>query len=186
MSLRRKENRAIVRLHRMFLGAGADILEEIAGFIKKGKGKTPLLLAFVKENICGIRERTAGKTTIRTEGKYHSLLDIFGSLNNEYFGGRLSCLITWGAGRLRYAVRKRTLGSYSSRTNTIRINPVLDRKTTPEYFVGFVVYHEMLHADMKIETKNGRRLVHSKVFKQREKLFRHYEKAIAWEKKGVG
>jgi predicted metal-dependent hydrolase len=76
---------------------------------------------------------------------------------------------------------KRTLGSYSQRTNTIRINPVLDRKTVPAYFIEFIVYHEMLHADMGVGRINGRRSVHSSGFRIREKLFKKYEQALAWE-----
>ncbi len=77
---------------------------------------------------------------------------------------------------------KRTLGSYCLRTNTIRINPVLDRKTVPDYFIGFIVYHEMLHADMGVCRINGRRSVHSSEFRKRERMFKEYEKALAWEK----
>jgi hypothetical protein len=40
----------------------------------------------------------------------------------------------------------------------------------------------MLHADMDVETKNGRRSVHSREFRRREKLFKDYERATAWEK----
>lgn len=183
--LRKDKNTTVVRLHRIFLGAGTDVLAEIAEFIRKGKNKTPLLTAFVKQNAAGIRRKTARASTLRTAGKYYDLRDIFGSLNNEYFGGRLVCPLTWGAGSSKYAARKRTLGSYNRHTNTIRINPILDRKKTPAYFVEFVMYHEMLHADMETVTKNGKRLVHCKEFRRREKLFRHYERAMGWEKEGI-
>jgi predicted metal-dependent hydrolase len=94
----------------------------------------------------------------------------------------VSCAITWGTKNPRYAARKRTLGSFSKDKNTIRINPALDRRRVPGYFVEFVVFHEMLHAFLGISEKNGRRLVHSKEFKQRERVFRHYDRAMAWEK----
>ncbi len=185
VSVRKDRNRTIIRLHRIFLVAGTDVLDEIALFAGKGKGKTPLLMEFVKQNAAGIRKKPPRATTIRTDGKYHHLGDIFRSLNNEYFMGRLVCPVTWGARTSRYAARKRTLGSYNRHTNTIRISPLLDKRSTPAYFVEFVVYHEMLHADMEISTKGGRRLVHSREFRRRERLFRHYEKAIEWEKRGI-
>jgi len=75
------------------------------------------------------------------------------------------------------------LGSYCKHTGTIRINPVLDRRNVPLYFIRFVVYHEMLHSSMREERKNGRRSVHNPEFRKRERLFREYEKAISWEKK---
>jgi predicted metal-dependent hydrolase len=80
-------------------------------------------------------------------------------------------------------VRKRTLGSYSRNGSIIRINPVLDRKSVPQFYIEFVLYHEMLHADMGLCEKNGRRVVHSGGFRDRERLFRRYRKALAWEKR---
>ena len=80
-------------------------------------------------------------------------------------------------------VRRRILGSYNSRTNIIRVNPVLDRKNVPHYYLEFIVYHEMLHADMGVLKKNGRRDVHSREFRRREKMFPHFEKSLLWEKK---
>ena len=65
----------------------------------------------------------------------------------------------------------------------IRINPQLDAKKVPSYYMEFLVYHEMLHADIGIKNKNNRRIVHSGEFKKREKEFKQYEKAIEWEKK---
>jgi hypothetical protein len=68
----------------------------------------------------------------------------------------------------------------------IKINPILDSDRVPRYFLEFVIYHEMLHADIGIEDGSGRRELHSREFRKREKLFRHYEKASAWEKKRWG
>jgi len=174
-------NAISVRLHRMFLSAGSDVISEVAQFIRKRKGSTPLIRDFIRQN-SGCLKKTVRKAVINADGKYHNLSDIYGSINDEYFGGAVSAGITWGTRSPRYAVRKRTLGSYSSHANIIRINPILDRKRIPRYFVEFIVYHEMLHADIGTETKNGRRSVHSREFKRREKLFQHYDKAAAWEK----
>lgn len=172
-----------VRLHRIFLGAGDDVVREIASFIKKRKGRMPLLKSFIKQNVDRLKKLPPRKATVNPKGKYHSLNEIFGFLNRTYFEDRISCLITWGTKSPRYAVKKRILGSYIRHTNTIRINPVLDKRTVPGYYIEFVVYHEMLHADLDVPERNGRRLVHSKEFKEREKLFEHYGKAIAWEKR---
>jgi hypothetical protein len=185
LSIREKGKTVVVRLHRMFLDAGDDVIAEITRFIRCRKGRTPLLRRFLKENSHRIKKPSPRRTTVRTAGKYHDLHEIFHSLNDEYFGGRISCTITWGATRRwrsGYAVRRRTLGSYSGSQNVIRINPVLDRRSVPRYFVEFVVYHEMLHADMGVNEKNGRRRVHSGEFKKRERLFRHYNRTVAWEK----
>jgi predicted metal-dependent hydrolase len=80
-------------------------------------------------------------------------------------------------------VKKRILGSFSSHTNTIWINPMLDRKNIPGFYVRYIVFHEMLHSIIKEEAKNGRRSPHSRAFRQRERQFGEYERAMEWEKK---
>lgn len=182
LSVREKRGAVSLRLHRIFLTAGKDVLQEIAQFVKHRRGKTPLLRKFVRQNNSRVKKRTHRKLTIKTRGRHYDLAEIFESLNDEYFGGRISSLITWGNKNPGYGVKKRTLGSYGRHADIIRINSILDRKAVPGYFVAFVVYHEMLHADMDVEKKDGRRSLHSREFKEREKLFGQYEKAIGWEK----
>ena len=183
ISVRRTGKKVFVRMHRMFLAAGADVLGEAAAFIRDTRIKTPLMRGYIKQHEGIIRKPPQRRINRTTAGRCHDLLPVFDAINQEYFGGGISAGITWGrSGGSR--VRKRTLGSYSCRTKTIRINPSLDRKSIPAYYVAYVVYHEMLHADIGVEERNGRRCVHSREFRRRERLFRHYEKAIAWERSG--
>ena len=183
LSVRKKGTATSVRLHRIFLDAPLDVIEEVGEFIRKRKGSTPLFRKFLKENLNRLKNRPPRRIRITTLGKYHDLGEIYDSLNRGYFQEELLCPITWGTGRARYAVRKRTLGSYSRHSNIIRINTILDRKHVPRYFIEFVIYHEMLHVHMDSVRKNGRHLVHSKEFREREQQFRDYKRAITWEKK---
>jgi hypothetical protein len=182
LSMRKKGERLFIRLQRIFLDAEDEVIAEIGAFLKKEGGKTPLLNGFVQQNRAQLRPASPRKTLVRTQGRYYDLEEIFDSVNKEYFHSRLSCPITWGTRNPRHVVRKRTLGSYNNHTRTIRIHPILDRKQVPRYFIEFVVYHEMLHADMGTVTALGRRSVHSREFRRREKMFRHNEKAVAWER----
>ena len=183
LSVKKEGPTVCIRLHRMFLSAGDNVLHDVAAFIKHRNRSTPLLREFIRQNTHRIKEAPRKKQSLRQKGRYHDLGVIYDTLHSSYFGSSLSSSITWGHGRSRNRVKKRTLGSYSRQTNTIRINPVLDRKTVPAYFVEFVVFHEMLHADMAVHERNGRRQIHSKPFRRREKLFRYYDMAMAWEKK---
>lgn len=170
-----------VRLHKMFLQAPQDVLAELGRYIKNPRaGRTPLFWRFVQGNTHLIAQPTARRTAMRTSGKFHDLAEMFDNINREQFGGRLKCGVTWGHGA-RGRVKRRTLGSYSTASDTIRINSVLDRKDVPSYYVGFVLYHEMLHADMGIGELGGRRLVHPREFKERERLYTHYERAMTYE-----
>jgi len=185
LSVRRKGHMCNVRLHRIFLGADGGTLDEIASFIKRGRGKMPGFRTFINRMSASIKHKPPRPSPVRTTGKWRDLQIIFERLNKEYFGGKLVSAITWGSGTPKRSVRMRTLGSYSSRTDTIRINPVLDKITVPAYYIEFVVYHEMLHAALGIHEKNGRRSVHTHVFRERERLFKEYERALRWERKSI-
>ncbi len=181
LSIRRKGAVSCVRLHRMFLCADEATLEEIGLFIKHGKGTMTRFRAFLNKMSGVVRRKPPRYFPVRTQGRHYDLHSIFERLNGEYFDSRLSSVITWGTWTSGKAVRKRTLGSYCSPNNMIRINPVLDKKTVPAYYIEFVVYHEMLHAAIGISAKEGRRSVHTPAFRERERLFKDYAKAIQWE-----
>ena len=183
ISVREKQGGIYVRLHCIFLKADNEVLDEIVRFIKKKRGKTPVIKQFIRQNQNFLKERKPRTITINPNGKLYNLTDIFNSLNSEYFNNSLSVLITWGKRSPRYAVKKRTLGNYQKKTNTIRINPILDSRKVPRYVIEFIVYHEMLHAVIDTVLKNGRRRIHSKEFKNRERKYRNYHKAIEWENK---
>jgi hypothetical protein len=170
-----------VRLHRMFLAADFTVIGEIVSYVKRRRGAMPHFRRFLRENREDLKRKRVKKVIVRTGGKHHDLAERYDEINRDYFGGRITAAITWGSRSPRSAKRKRTVGSYSERTDTIRINPVLDRKDVPACYVAFVVYHEMLHADMGTPLTGTRRSVHPREFKRREKLFQEYEQAMAWE-----
>lgn len=183
LSVRSEGDAVFLRMHKMFLFAGDEILQEIARFIKNNRIRTPLVRSFIDSNGHRIQRKPLPALAYRTRGKRFHLQEIYDDLNRAYFGGNLSAHITWGVRRPKRAARTRTLGSYTGQDNLIKINPILDNRGIPRYFVEFIVYHEMLHADMGIEGGTRPRSLHSEEFREREKLFRHFEKATAWEKK---
>ncbi|MDA8422489.1 MAG: hypothetical protein M0Z89_04060 [Nitrospiraceae bacterium] len=182
LSVRLHDGVPRIRLHRMFLNAGNEVLDEITSYIKKSKASMPLFRSFVRENREGLVIKPPKKVPLKTAGAYHDLRELHDAVNKEYFNGTIDAAITWGSRSPRSSVRRRTLGSYSERSHIIRINPVLDRKAVPRYFVAFIVYHEMLHAFLGAQLAGTRRSVHSREFRKREKLFKEYEKAMAWER----
>lgn len=184
LTVKAKRETLSVRLNRIFLGATLDVIDEVAQFLKKGRGKTPLINSFIREKRGCLRDKAARRVNVKLSGKHYDLTDIYESVNVEYFNNMVTASITWGTKSPRCAVRRRTLGSFSSHSNMIRINPALDSTRVPRYFIEFIVYHEMLHANMGVgKTSNGRRSVHPREFKERERQFKEYERAMAWEKK---
>lgn len=171
-----------VRLHRMFLHADEDVLRQTALFISGRIPRAPLLRSFINRSSRFIQKKPR-KRNLSAQGRIYNLHDIFENLNKEYFSSALKSKITWGCQTRRRIRRHITLGSYNLHYDTITINRYLDRPAVPKYFIEFIVYHEMLHALLGIDEKNGRNVIHSKEFRRMEKKFAHYQKAVDWEKK---
>ncbi len=182
LSARSRDGVICVRLHRMFAAADDRLLEEVAAFLKNRHVAMPRFRQFIRNHRDLFPAKRPNRVFLTTSGRFHDLRTLFDDINERYFNGAVKAAITWGAGCSRRVVRKRTLGSYSERSNLIRINPVLDRRTVPRYYVAFVVYHEMLHAALGISRTGGRRQMHTAEFREREKLFEHYAKALSLER----
>lgn len=179
LSFRPAGNGIALRLSRVFLSAPAEVLHEAALFIGKRGGPTPLMNRFLRLSATGIGRPRKART--RAKGRHHDLGAAFERINSEYFEGSVTASITWSR-RHPGRVRRRTLGSYCPLSQTVRINPVLDNPGVPALFLDFIVYHEMLHAAVAIREKGGRRDVHSKEFREREKEFKEFEAASRWER----
>lgn len=93
--------------------------------------------------------------------------------------------ISWSNRGARKRGRRRTIkfGSYCHKTRVIKIHPALDSADVPDYFVEYIVYHELLHALFPPSAgPDGRRDVHTREFKRFEKKFPRYQDAIAFER----
>ncbi len=187
VSFRKTAEGIHLRLHRLFAEAPPEVIGEIAELIKDPSIKTPLMRDFFRRNSRRIKKRPPLTGSTPTAGRVYDLQQIFDEVNREYFSGRVDATITWGRHSLRKAARRRTLGSFNAETRTIRINPALDSPRVPRFFVEYIVYHEMLHAMMGIKRReDGRRAVHTREFRERERLFRHYKEAVTWEGRLAG
>lgn len=175
LSTKKMKTGGHLRLHRIFLDASREVLAEIAAWMKDTAHPLPATRLYIKENGFRINNKPPG--SYRTKGKYYDLQAMYDSLNREYFAGRIGSVITWGRRSPAKRVRQRILGNYNGTTNTIRINPVLDRSSVPPFIVEYIVYHEMLHADCGIGMNKNRRTIHTREFKEREREFKHYEAA---------
>lgn len=182
LSVKSNGDGVALRISRVFLSAPLEVLNDAASFIRKRGGRAPLVTKFLRSNPAPVRKTR--KTKARTKGRHHDLGPVFESVNREYFNGSIEAGITWSR-RQRGRVRRRTLGSYCSRSRMVRINPVLDNPGIPLLFIEYIVYHEMLHAALPAIEKGGRRLVHSREFREKEKEFKGFKEALAWEKANV-
>ncbi len=120
---------------------------------------------------------------IRPKGTYHDLSQVLAAVNETYFNGELTCRITWSnrvGGLSFHSMRKDPLTGEDF--HLISISKGYDAKNCPFYAVAGVVYHECLHVVIPVEERNGRRVVHGRQFRQREKRYIYFDEWIKWHK----
>jgi len=175
-------NAARLSLHHMFLGAGPEVVAALGHWVKHPRSRrhAEVLDAFMREHRHLIAPRRAREAAVRTRGQHHDLQQLFDELNAAEFGGRVDARITWGKmppQRHRSHIR---LGSYSQEEHLIRMHPLLDAAAVPAFFVRYVVFHEMLHADLGIAEVDGRRRAHTREFRERERAYAGFRAAEQW------
>jgi hypothetical protein len=174
------------RIHHMFLDAPGLVQDALIQYVVKAdRTASQLVSRYIHDNGFRIRASRPVLAPLDTQGKVHDLLPLFRSLNDKYFGGAVDALITWGKRAGKGPRRSIKLGSYSATERLIRIHPALDKGWVPRYFVNFIVFHEMLHHVIPSSQGSGRRMLHPPVFRERERDFRDFERALAWEKAHV-
>jgi hypothetical protein len=174
-----------VRVHMMFLDAPERVQDALVEYVLSGDRTASQIVGdYIEENGHRIRASRPIRGAIRTRGKVHDLADLLARVNETYFGGAVNgVLIMWGrktraADQGRHTIK---LGSYSAEERLIRVHPVLDRKWVPRYFVSYIVYHELVHHLVPPSRVSGRLNLHPPAFLRKEREFRQYERAIAWE-----
>lgn len=174
-------------LHEMFLKAPPDVFNALAGYIREEQGViSPLLRAFIENGFRSLDYSSKRDLTkLHSVGNVYNLQHIYEGLNEEYFANSLDLAITW-FGRVNHVKKGKsqlTFGLYQDCWKLIKINQILDNPQCPDYFVSFVVYHEMLHNVYPIQVdERGVSRIHTKEFKQQEKKYRYYDLAQKWLK----
>jgi hypothetical protein len=186
VTVRRGPAAYAVRVHRMFAHADTPLVRALARYVVHNDARASAVIgAFIEKNqhVIPQRPRRARRVVMRTAGRAHDLQVIFQRLNVQYFEGGLDARITWGAApRRRRPRRSIKMGSFAVEDRIIRIHPVLDHPSVPEYFVAWIVFHEMLHGKHAVVRKGDRRCFHSREFLAEERTFSDYERAAAWER----
>lgn len=116
-------------------------------------------------------------------GNVYDLQSIYQEINIEYFEGKLQLSIDWfGREKTSRRITRKVLGYYDDRKKSIKIHKSLDSPSFPNYFIAYVVYHEMLHCVEPPKAGRKRRRVHHAGFTDKEKKFHSYAVAKQWEK----
>ena len=185
--LERKRKYIKLSIHRMFLEASTNILDAVGDFIlnQKNRLSSTLLQDYITKSLSQIDySDKLNISKLETLGNVYDLKMIYHDLNEKYFNNKLKLQITWfGKSRLRRSSQI-TFGLYHEPLKLVKISRILDKRGCPDYFIEYVVYHEMLHEIYRpYRSSKGTFHIHTKEFKEEEKKFEHFKKAKAWEKK---
>lgn len=187
--LEKKRGRARLSVHKMFLDAPDEVIGAVAHYVRgtrRNKSAHNLVLrGFIQENLSrfDVSNRLNPHRLVQV-GRFYDLNPLYQQINQRYFEGKLDLLFTWYGNWGRNSRRRVTFGLYQDNLKLVKMHRILDDPFFPDYFVAFILYHEMLHAVVPgYVDENGYFRIHGPAFKERERLFEHYERAITWEKK---
>jgi hypothetical protein len=124
-----------------------------------------------------LARRNRGRKVISSaEGRFYKLDKMFVKLNRHYFDNQLETpTLTWSRRRTRTI-----LGHHDGVHDTIVISKTLDSADVPEWFVEYILFHEMLHIKHPARIINGRRYYHTRAFRTEEQRFPRYDEAQEW------
>jgi hypothetical protein len=127
----------------------------------------------IRQRIDQARRQRGTKRLLPARGRRHNLEEIFHRLNLQFFNGELPVT------RLGWSLQnsRTILGHYDAGHGMIVINQALDSPTAPAHLVEYLVFHEMLHMRFPVGRNGHRRVVHSREFREAERVFPKYEEA---------
>ena len=155
----------------------AEVFERLAAraFRRAGSDEAIVerMLAGAYQDVLAELEALSGGGTGSAAGVYHDLAAAFDRVNAAYFEGRLARpRLLWGR-----AFTMRKFGHYDRIHDTVLVSASLDAAGVPGLAVDFIVYHELLHRELGVDWKNGRRAAHTPDFRRAERRFRQFDEA---------
>ncbi len=107
------------------------------------------------------------------QGKCYDLDELFGVINQQYFGGKMAKpRLIWDS-----FPTDRKFGHYEHARDRVVISSTLDDLRVPQYVAEFVLYHELLHKQQGAQWINGKCWVHTPEFRRSERQFLQYLEA---------
>jgi hypothetical protein len=192
----------VVRLNRFFAEAPDEVRAALARWLGGGRGARRAgreLDDWIDVRLARLHREAPLSVALRTAGEHHDLARLSSDLLAGPFSGAFAPSarprITWGRAGKSRSRRSLRLGSYDPFTRVVRIHPVLDQPFVPEWFVRFILFHELLHAELEepgkpveprpMRAPGARRRHHGPEFRRRERAHPDCARALAWERRHV-
>lgn len=181
-----------IRLHGRFAEAPADTREALARWLRAGRRARracTLLDEWIHARIASEPQPDQRPTILEPAGSAYHLQVLATPLYADLFQDDFPTAsqrpgLTWGRRGKSSSRRSLRLGSFDSEQGVVRVHPVLDRRDVPEWFVRYVLMHEILHAALPPRLGKGSRWVHhGPEFRAREGGYVDYQRALRWEER---
>ncbi len=168
-----------VRISDLLEGAPAPVAEALAHILLRKLYRKPVPRQYshryrlylnrkdVRRQAQLVRQIRGRKFVSGPQGEHYNLEEVFERLNREFFGGMMGQpQLGWSRGRSRSM-----LGHFDPAHNAIIISRILDHAKVPALALEYVMFHEMLHLQHPVEHGGMRRRVHTREFREAEKMF---------------
>ena len=175
ISVRRKPDGYRLRLHRMFVGAEPRTVRALARYVVHNDRRASTLLGELHRAAPAHHppaEAAPAADAPAHGGPVSRPAGDLRSAERRALRGRARGAHHLGPGDVaRQRRRSIKMGSFAVEDRIIRIHPALDQDCVPDYFVAWIVFHEMLHGKHEVKRENGRRRFHSAEFLAEERTF---------------
>jgi hypothetical protein len=174
-----------VRISDLLEGAPSPVHEALA-FILLGKLlRRPVPPAYarryrlylnrrdIRRSVDLLRQIRGRKFISGPQGARFNLETLFEELNFQHFHGLMARpLLGWSRRPSRT-----TLGHYDPSHNAIVISKLLDSPLASPLALEYVLYHEMLHLRYPVQAHGARRSIHTREFREAERIFPRLKEA---------
>ncbi len=174
-----------VRVADVFEGAPAPVTEALAHILLGKLFRRPIARTYthryrlylnrrdVRQRMHVVRQIRGRKFVSGPAGVHHHLDQIFEDLNARFFDGLMGRpLLGWSRRPSRSM-----LGHFDPSHNAIIISRIFDTNRIPRLALEYVLFHEMLHLRHPVDHRGVRRRVHTREFREAEKLFPQFREA---------
>ncbi len=167
-----------VRMHHMFAEADDETLTAVGRFVGSGGVRGRKTIGkYVDANEEKIREKKR-RINLRPRGEHFDLEPLRDQVCERYFPESEPPNITWGRttrGKNRYSIQ---FASFDAEKHLVRMNPKLDAPFVPEFFLRYLIYHEILHHRYPPQPGD----VHTEEYREALQQHPDHGRAKRWEK----